>query len=108
LISPPTRIFAERVNFGRHVYIHMQTEPKPDKYFVAKPVQFEGEPEDVEARPPMLQLHPPQAQLLIDALWDVGFRPTQGKQSEGQVAATEHHLNDMRAIVFAKLQVPKP
>ena len=44
----------------------------------------------------------------MDSLWACGLRPTQGKQSEGQVAAVERHLADMRAIAFTKLEVPQP
>jgi len=48
------------------------------------------------------------AQTLIDSLWDAGLRPTQGKQSEGVTAAQLRHLEDMRAISFAKLNMEKP
>ena len=109
MLRTGTEIFAEKVNFERHVHIHMRIEKKSGDYLVAKPVEFETlSDSDDRQTPPMMQLQAGQAQLLIDALWDVGLRPTQGKQSEGQVAATERHLHDMRAIVFEKLKVQKP
>ena len=49
-----------------------------------------------------------RAQRLMDELWTAGLRPTQGKQSEGVTAAQGRHLEDMRAIAFAKLEVAKP
>ncbi len=57
---------------------------------------------------PMLRLEQRQAQILIDDLWAVGLRPTQGKQSEGMFAAQGRHLEDMRAIAFDKIKVEKP
>jgi hypothetical protein len=44
--------------------------------------------------------------MLIDALWTAGLRPTEGHGSTGQLAATERHLEDMRALAF-KLDMPK-
>jgi len=41
-----------------------------------------------------------QAQELMDKLWSIGFRPTEGKGSAGALAATEHHLADLQRLVF--------
>lgn len=51
---------------------------------------------------------PTEAQELMDNLWRCGFRPTEGKGSAGQLAATDRHLQDMRAIAFHKLGVTAP
>lgn len=40
------------------------------------------------------------AQRLMDELWGVGLRPSEGSGSAGSLAATERHLADMRALVF--------
>lgn len=40
------------------------------------------------------------AQQLMDELWNVGLRPSQGKGSAGQLEATRAHLEDMRKLVF--------
>lgn len=40
------------------------------------------------------------AQELMDQLWTAGLRPSEGKGSAGSLAATERHLEDMRALVF--------
>lgn len=71
-------------------------------------VTFEkAEPGSIIERP-SLSLSPEMAQSLMDDLWACGLRPTRGEQSEGVTAAQAAHLADMRALVFAKLGVPKP
>lgn len=48
---------------------------------------------------PSFNLSEAKAQVLIDSLWESGLRPTAGHGSAGAMAATEKHLNDMRALV---------
>jgi hypothetical protein len=57
---------------------------------------------------PLFEISSEGAQRLIDALWQCGLRPTQGKQSEGVTAAQARHLEDMRALTFAKLGIERP
>lgn len=45
------------------------------------------------------------AQTLMDELWNCGLRPTEGTGSAGALAATQKHLEDMRAIAFHSLNV---
>lgn len=47
---------------------------------------------------PSLRLGDDEAQELMDQLWQCGMRPTEGKGSAGQLAATERHLEDMRKL----------
>lgn len=102
------RFFAERVNFGRLISLHMVGENLLNgTRTIVQPVVMQ-EVKDDEMTPPMMQLHPESAQSLMDELWNAGFRPTQGKQSEGQVDAIGSHLKDMRAIAFAQLRLEKP
>ena len=62
---------------------------------------------DEGTTPPVaLQLHRDQTQDLMDKLWKVGFRPTEGKGSAGALAATERHLADMRRLVFDSPPAP--
>ena len=56
---------------------------------------------------PTLSLTKDEAQALMDELWRVGLRPTEGSGSAGSLAATQRHLEDMRALAFAKLEVAK-
>lgn len=53
-----------------------------------------------------LRLTQDRAQELMDDLWRCGLRPTEGRGSAGALAATERHLEDMRALVF-KTQQPR-
>lgn len=46
-------------------------------------------------------------QSLMDELWNIGVRP-KDIGTAGHLAATKEHLEDMRAIAFSKLEVPKP
>lgn len=57
-----------------------------------------------------MSLPVPTAQILMDELWRCGIRPTEGTGSAGSLAATERHLEDMRAIAFGSLgsKVAKP
>ena len=48
---------------------------------------------------PTLVLDENQAQRLMSQLWNEGIRPN-GWGHEGQVAALESHLQDMRRLVF--------
>lgn len=43
------------------------------------------------------------AQKLMDALWGLGIRPS-GAGSEGQLAAVQNHLTDMRQINFRLIE----
>ncbi len=45
------------------------------------------------------------AQKLIDDLWDCGLRPSEGTGSAGCLQATQKHLEDMKKIVFKKLNI---
>ncbi len=49
---------------------------------------------------PTMRLTRDEAQLMMDGLWDVGIRPTEGKGSAGAMAATERHLKDLQRIIF--------
>lgn len=56
---------------------------------------------------PTLQLGEGAAQQLMDDLWQAGLRPTEGTGSAGALAATQKHLDDMRAITFNKLNIDR-
>ena len=50
---------------------------------------------------PTMSLKMGQAQQLMDELWRVGLRPSEGSGSAGSLAATERHLKDMQGIAMA-------
>ena len=60
-------------------------------------------PEGGHIGEPTMSLKNDEAQMLMDELWRCGLRPTEGSGSAGSLAATERHLNDMRAIALGLL-----
>jgi hypothetical protein len=107
--------FAERASFGRRININMAHRlpsgvvygdvGAPLKRSVATSIVYtEVEPDDMQPMDsPLLSLMLPDAQALMDELWQAGVRPANGEGSTGQLAATETHLKDMRAIAFELL-----
>ena len=57
---------------------------------------------------PAFRLAHEEAQELMDSLWAAGIRPTQAKASAGQADAMQRHLDDMRVLAFAALEIPCP
>lgn len=53
---------------------------------------------------PSITLSVDEAQVLIDELWHVGMRPSEGTGSAGSLAATERHLADMQRVAFGALK----
>lgn len=51
---------------------------------------------------PMLTVSYEMAQELMDDLWRAGLRPSEGTGSAGAMAATERHLEDLRAMLKKK------
>lgn len=49
---------------------------------------------------PALVMQVDEGQALMDELWQLGLRPSEGTGSAGSLAATQRHLEDMRALVF--------
>lgn len=66
--------------------------------FFAKPVSWEKMTELGVEYPPLISISIEDAQLLSNALWDAGIRPTQANGSAGQLQATERHLADIKEI----------
>jgi hypothetical protein len=54
---------------------------------------------------PTLNMTGDAAQQLMDELWRCGLRPSEGSGSAGSLAATQRHLEDMRALAFSALKV---
>lgn len=71
---------------------------------VAKSVVFEVVDEGALIEDPTLSVHPDVAQGLMDELWRVGLRPSEGTGSAGSLAATQSHLKDMRSIAYALMR----
>lgn len=54
---------------------------------------------------PCMNLRRDDAQRLMDELWNVGLRPSEGSGSAGQLAAVQNHLEDMRTIAMSQLGI---
>lgn len=94
--------------FDNRVRLYAAERRGPD-LFVAKPIEFvvrRVEGSIGAAFEPILILRPDEAQALVDELWDCGLRPSEGSGSAGSLAATQRHLEDMRALVFKR--EPRP
>lgn len=104
------RIYIEGADFGRRFNLHiLQTNGAGDVVRGAKPVKF-GQVMEPEAMmyEPATHIGADACQDLMDQLWRLGFRPERGEMSVGQMQAVNAHLQDMRTLAFAKLEVPKP
>lgn len=95
--------YAESANFGPHValtlYQEIVAENAEPALAVANLTLVKVEAGQILPEP-TVKLHRDDAQALMDALWNVGLRPTEGSGSAGSLAATERHLEDMRRLVF--------
>lgn len=105
-MSKETRVFIQREvwrndDFG--VYVAHRINGRlaiPDKE-----IQFRilNEGEDAIEHQPTFHLDSNGAQNMMDELWRLGVRPTDGHGSTGQAAAMEQNLNDMRKLAFDHL-----
>lgn len=76
---------------------------------IAKITEFEKVPEGASLPPePSIALPTGLAQILMDELWTAGIRPSEARGGNDVVAAHVRHLEDMRALAFAKLGVDLP
>jgi hypothetical protein len=110
-----TQFNVERKHYGRAIEINWMVRSASVSDFgetlsIATKVEYtELTPENDGALCPVpLIISPDDAQGLMDELWRVGFRPTEGTGSAGSLAATERHLSDMQRIAFKLLEGGAP
>ncbi len=106
------KFFAQRDNmFGNSIAIKI-AQVGENYVAIAEPLRLceltEEERRNAVSYAPALILNRDAAQALIDELWSVGVRPTEGTGSAGSLAATERHLADMRALIAKTLSVEMP
>lgn len=95
----PIELMARREDWSGGISIYMRQRTVGHGSRVA--AQIELVPYEVGTlAQPMMRLGIQEAQQLMDELWQCGLRPTEGAGSAGSLAATQRHLDDMRAIVF--------
>jgi len=82
--------------WSRHIRVHIKSED-----YIAKPMEYTKPPEG-KMTPPCFELTNIAAQNLMDALWQAGFKPSEGTGSAGAMKATQDHLSDMRKLVFGE------
>jgi hypothetical protein len=75
-----------------------------EKIAVAQPLTMVQQDRFSAIEEPTMELTFEQAQELMDELWRVGLRPTEGTGSAGSLAATERHLKDMQRIALGLLK----
>lgn len=95
-------ISRDSFSFDRAYAVRVGVETSNGRLAVMQPAEFKvltDEEAGMEMRPAMM-ISRDDCQALMDELWHVGIRPSEGTGSAGSLAATQAHLNDMRALVF--------
>jgi hypothetical protein len=69
---------------------------------VMQPAMFFDQARGLEVRP-AISFEEVEAQMLMDELYAIGLRPTEGRGSVGALGATKDHLEDMKKIAFLLL-----
>lgn len=108
MINRKMQIYAERRNFGREVAIYASVQRDDGCLVMLAPGEEKVLTDDSQLGGAFVQMRPEQAQQLMDSLWAAGFRPVDGHGSTGQLAATQMHLQDMRALVAHALKAKLP
>ena len=96
------RVSASKRGFDGGVDFHVYTSTH-----VGIPIALS--PRDLGMTPlPTFDLTNASAQEMMDSLWGIGFRPSEGSGSAGALAATQRHLDDMRKLAFAHVDADGP
>ena len=69
---------------------------------------YQGQEGQIVNPPSSIKLNNDSAAILMNALWNIGIRPSHEAQSVGQLAAIEKHLKDMRRIAFKAIKTDEP
>lgn len=83
---------------AQYINVFIGQEDERGKRYFAEDVKV-SEVSEADIPPHAMQLEPEAAQRLMDDLWNVGIRPTEGHGSAGQLAATEAHLKDVQGLL---------
>ena len=90
-----------RSDAGIGLYIDRDVADRAGCGTLVGPLKFEyREPYVIDTAPPPITLGTTEAQALMDSLWSVGLRPTEGSGSAGSFAAQGEHLKDLQRLVF--------
>lgn len=98
-----TLIHASSEPWSYGVSLRIGQKNEDGRLYVAQPLVFQ-ERMPGEVADPVVTLEREDAQLLMDELWSVGLRPSEGTGSAGAMAATERHLRDLQEIAKGALK----
>ena len=96
------RAFSEPMTDGAQIYI-VGKNPNDGRRIYVPSVDFiEGKDDGTSILPTFTLPYRMNnaAQILMDDLWNIGVRPTEGVGSAGAMTATQGHLEDMRKVAF--------
>jgi len=100
----PIQFMARREDYQDGISLHARKVVEGVSVQAACPIIYTPHVKHIPIEPFMfLSVH--EAQQLMDELWQCGLRPTEGTGSAGSLAATQHHLDDFRKILFNKLKI---
>jgi hypothetical protein len=98
-------IHLTRETWSRSIGVHLGLRYEDNTLAIARAVTLEKHEEgSILPQEPLFSLDDTEAQNLIDELWHLGVRPTEGHGSTGQLAATEKHLDHTTALLNQTLQ----
>lgn len=90
--------------FSGYVYLHLIQKPIPgedrEKRRVVTALTIEETNYYEMQKEPPLALSYIEAQALMDNLWHIGLRPTEGKGTAGLTEAMKEHIIDLRKMAF--------
>jgi hypothetical protein len=99
-----TLMFRDDIQF--YFWVEEKLPNSEPSVMIGRPLGFEKiDPTIASPEVPTFTLDLDTAQQLMDELWQVGLRPSEGTGSAGSLAATQKHLEDMRKLVFEALTV---
>ena len=89
-------VFIEQaLPWSRNLRIHIR-----EGDHIAQPITFVKPANEATYNEPALTIKCEVGQAFMDALWQAGFKPSEGTGSAGSLKATQDHLHDMRKMVF--------
>lgn len=100
-----TEIRCQYAMWNDEIQLAVFTTEEDGKQLVASPLTLVEYRRGTFLTNPTMTMRKTEAQQLIDELWRCGLRPSEGTGSAGSLKATENHLDDMRRIAFAVLEI---
>lgn len=98
--TDPKIIRLTRETWSRSIGVHLAVRHEDNTLSIARAVTLERHEEGtVLPEEPLFSLDDTEAQRLMDELWHLGVRPTEGHGSTGQLAATEKHLDHVSHLL---------